>query len=126
MSTIDANTGLLLTGVGEVYQSLACIFETPKGSRIMRRLFGADRAAFQDKGIAQQRLVDFYAEIAAATKAEPRVRVTTIRLSEDSDVGNGHAVFDYSCIYYPKGHLGDYSEAQTVDGTFLWSDPGAA
>lgn len=126
MPTIDANTGLLLSGVAEVFQSIACIFSTPKGSRIMRRLFGAKHPKFVDRAISPLNLIDFYAEIADAISAEPRFRIAKINLSPESSVTQGHAIFDLEGVYYPKGQLGDFSIAQTVSGAFTWNDPNAA
>ena len=126
MATIDAATGKLLSGVGEVWQSINTIFSTLKGSRIERRTFGANRNNFQDKGISPRNLIDFYAEIANALKAEPRFRLTTVKISEESEPASGKITFNLVGVYYPKGHLGDFSTAITAAGSLVWSDGSGA
>ena len=123
MATIDAKTGKPLSGIEEVWQSIACIFGTPVGTRIMRRLFGANRLDFVDRGLSPMNLIDFYAEIANALKAEPRFVVANVSLDPTSDVVNGQAIFNLAGVYYPRGQLGDFSVAETVKGSIVWSDP---
>ena len=124
MPTIDARTGKLISGVAEAFQTIEIALATQKGTRIMRRYFGAERVVFVDRGIHKGNLIDFYAEIAEVFKLEPRLRMTVVKLSTDSDPANGHALFDTEAVYYPRGHLGDFSTAVTLKGSFTWADPG--
>lgn len=112
---IDRNTGRPLSGWPHVRQSLAVLFTTPKLSRVMRRNVGSAVPRLVDAPISPVTVIDFYAAIAQAVKDfEPRFRVARMRLS-DATTG-GHATMDIEGVYYPRGHLGDFtvSEPQTV------------
>lgn len=123
MATIDAATGKLLDGISEVWQSINTIMSTALRTRIERRTFGADRVSFVDRSVSPLNLIDFYAQIAKAIKAEPRFRLTTVSLSQDSQIAAGRTVFNLVGVYYPRGHLGDFSVAITAKGQLVWSDP---
>ena len=122
MPTINAQTGKLISGIDEAFQSLRIALRTQRGTRIMRRDYGSDRASFVDRGVHPNNLIDFYAEIAEAIRLEPRFRLVTVRLSEDSDIENGRTIFDLEVIYYPRGHLGDFSEVLTASGPVVWNE----
>ncbi len=51
---------------------------------------------------------------------EPRFRIIQMELADMTD--QGHAQFDIEGIYYPRGHLGDYSEARDARGRVILSD----
>lgn len=109
MATYDKRTGKIISGVDELFQSIETFVTTPKRSRVMRRHLGADRVAIVDRSISPLTLIDFYARIAEAVQDEPRFKLVKMSLSQDSDVPNGHAIFDVQGVFYPRGHLGDYS-----------------
>lgn len=112
MATLDVKTGKLISGIDEVWQSINIILTTPRGTRVMRRHFGSDLPRLVDRPLSPLTLIDFFAAIADAIRAEPRFRVRQMQLSTESEVSKGHAVFDLEGIYFPRGHLGDFSEAR--------------
>lgn len=109
MATYDKRTGRIITGVAELFQSIETFVTTPKRSRVMRRHLGTERTDVVDRSISPVTLIDFYARITEAVQDEPRFKLARMKLSEDSDIPNGHAVFDVTGIFYPRGHLGDFS-----------------
>lgn len=117
MGGINRQTGKPLSGWDHVLQSINVIMTTRRGARVMRRQFGSTLPRLVDRSVSPNTLIDFFAAIADAIKDEPRFRLVKVELSEaDSDLPNGNPVFDISGIYYPRGHLGDLSEAQDVTG----------
>ncbi|WP_311276169.1 GPW/gp25 family protein [Methylobacterium sp. WCS2018Hpa-22] len=119
MATFDKRTGRLISGFAEVLQSIDTIVNTKVGSRVMRREFGSELPRLVDRGVSDLTLIEFYAAIAGALKAEPRFRVVQMLLSEDSDLANGNPIFDVKGVYFPRGHLGDYSEAEDATGRVI-------
>jgi phage baseplate assembly protein W len=124
MAGIDRNTGKRIDGWPEVAQSLQVLVSTRLRTRVMRRWFGSTLPRVVDHGIAPGVLIDYYAALAEtfSPRNEPRFRLARMRLSEDSDPKNGIAIFDYEGLYYPRGHLGDFSIVETARGTVALSD----
>lgn len=122
MATLNCDTGGLIEGVDEVFQSLGIILTTPKGTQIMRRTAGSDTTDLVDHGMSPQNLIDWYAAIADAVKQEPRFRLSRCKISDDSALSAGNGVFDIDGLVFLRGHLGDYSEAQTASGSVVVSD----
>jgi len=119
VATIDIKTGGLISGIDEVWQSINIILTTPRGTRVMRRHFGSDLPRLVDGGLSPLTLIDFFAAIADAIRAEPRFKVRQMKLSAESEITKGHAVFDLEGVYYPRGHLGDFSEARDARGSIV-------
>lgn len=108
MAGMDRNTGKSLDGWAHVAQSIADLFTTPKASRVMRRHVGSDIPRLVDAPMSPATMIDFYAGAAAAIdEFEPRFEVTQMRVSEADQAGR--LTFDCEGIYYPRGHLGDFS-----------------
>jgi len=108
---LDRRTGEVLTGWDECAQSLGCIAETAIGSLVLNRQFGSDIPGLQDRPQNGATLGDYFTALARAFAAwEPAFRltkITPVRLG-----GDGVAGFDIAGIFYPNGHLGDYSNPQ--------------
>lgn len=105
---INRETGRLLQGWDHCVQSIAVVLTTRVGSRVMRRAFGSDLKALQDRNPDPATMMMVYSAIVAALRRwEPGFRLTQIGV--DSIGADGVAVFTLSGTYFPRGHLGDYS-----------------
>lgn len=122
MTTLNRHTGGIVDGFDEVLQSIEVIFSTRKGTRVMRRDFGSDGPRLVDRAVAPLSLIDYYAAIADACRQEPRFRLAKMKLAEDSDVSAGAPIFDVEGLWYPRGHLGDFSEVRDASGRLVLSD----
>lgn len=81
----------------------------------MRRHVGADLTRLVDSPISPVNLINFFAGIAEAVDAfEPRFRLSRMKPTEETSGGN--LVIEIEGVYYPRGHLGDFSvsEPKTV------------
>jgi len=105
---LDRNTGEALTGWAECAQSISCIAQTAIGSLVLNRTFGSNIPALQDRPQNIATIGQYFVAIAdALLKWEPGFRltkITPIKLGAD-----GVAAFDIAGIFYPNGHLGDFS-----------------
>jgi hypothetical protein len=118
MAGINRDTGQALDGWEHVVQSLRVLFTTPRFQRVMRRHVGSDLARLVDQPVSPVTVIKFYAAVGKATRDfEPRYRITKMRLSEASDVAKGAVTMDIEGVYFPRGHLGDFSisEPRTVN-----------
>lgn len=122
MPTLDRNTGGIVDGFDEVMQSLTTILTTRRGTRVERREFGSEVPRIVDRGLSPGNLIDYYAAIADEVRQEPRFRITRMGLAADADPVAGHAIFEVEGLYYPRGHLGDYSVVETARGRVSVSD----
>lgn len=129
MATIDLTTGKPLEGIDDVWQSIATILSTTLKSLVMARDFGSKMPRLVDRAVSQVTVIEFYAAVPEAINRknpeslmaeEPRFRIIQMELADMTDGGN--AVFDIDGIYYPRGHLGDYSEARDARGRVVLSD----
>lgn len=106
MAGFDRTTGKLLSGFDHVRQSIAVLLTTPKMSRVMRRQVGAGLPRMVDAPINQQTVIDFYAAAAEAMAFEPRFKVSRMRIESASA---GAISLLAEGVYYPRGHLGDFT-----------------
>lgn len=107
MAGLNRITGQLLEGWAHVEQSLKVLITTSLGSRVERRDIGSRLPRLVDAPISAHTLVDFYAATAGVVdKWEPRFRLTRVSMSEPE---NGHLTVDAEGIYFPRGHLGDFT-----------------
>ncbi|MBB4016736.1 hypothetical protein GGR16_001742 [Chelatococcus caeni] len=119
---MDAQTGKLLTGWDHCVQSIGKILTTRVGQRVMRRAFGSAALDLQDRNATPMNIMRVYTAIAAALRQwEPGFRLKTIRLTRAG--ADGVFAFEISGIFYPNGHLGDYSLSEERDVT-LAADTG--
>lgn len=124
MAGINRQTGKRIDGWPEVEQALNTLVTTVKGSRVMRRWFGGKLPRLIDRGLSQLTLIEYYAALADtfSAKNEPRFRLAQMRLSENSDLPNGKALFIYEGLYYPNALKGDFSVVETVQGRLIFTD----
>lgn len=108
----SAVTGAPLSDWDDTEQSIRCIMKTPKGSRVMRRTFGSNVPDFVDQKMTRRSILGLYSSAATALLLwEPRFRMTSGRVSKADETGE--ISVDLYGIYYPRGHLGDYSVSES-------------
>lgn len=81
MIGMNTATGRALSGLSHLYQSIAQILTTPRGSRLARRDFGSDLFELVDgplNGVQRTRL--YAATAAALMRWEPRLKLTRVSL----------------------------------------------
>jgi phage baseplate assembly protein W len=125
---IDREAGSPLTGFEHVRQSIGVILTTPIGARVMRRDFGSELFDLIDRPMTDRVILAAYAAVAMAiARWEPRFALTRCALSE---LGPGGGMrMDLEGIYYPRGHLGDFTAGQDASGSFVFGKarlPGGA
>lgn len=110
---IDAATGGALSDWSHVEQSIRKILTTPVGSRLMRRTFGSEVPDMVDRKMTGANILRVYSAAAEAIAAwEPRFRMSAGRLNEINV--RGQMQLEIFGTYYPRGHLGDFSIAETA------------
>lgn len=108
----DRKTGAVLTGWAHCLQSIEVILSTAIGSVVMLRDFGSDAPSMQDRPASAVEIARLYMAAAEALrKWEPGFRLTQIRAVRLDNAGA--ADFELSGIYYPNGHLGDFTRPET-------------
>lgn len=114
MAGVDRNTGKWLGGWAHVVQSIGVIISTAIGTRIQRRPFGADDSTLVDRPITEGEVLRATMAIAVALdKWEPRFRLVRCVIKDANEMGK--LVLQLAGIYYPRGHLGDFTEATEQD-----------
>lgn len=107
---IDRATGRPLADFDHVRQSIARILTTRIGTRVMRRDFGSKVPDLVDAKMTRRSVLAVYSAAAEALEAwEPRFRLVAAAI-----VGAEPGTIDLelSGIYFPRGHLGDWSSAE--------------
>lgn len=106
----NRETGALLSGFDHVRQSIGVILSTPIGSRVMRREFGSELFDLIDRPMTDKVILAIYsAAVTAIARWEPRYSVTGIRVTGAQ--ADGTLSIEFAGIYYPRGHLGDFTPA---------------
>ena len=118
---VNAVAGSPLSDWDHVRQSVAKILTTPLGRRVMRRDFGSNIPDLIDAKMIQRNILALYVAAAAAIdKWEPRFRVTQARIEELS--ATGLVRLDLVGVYFPRGHVGDFSLAQDATTRVIFGD----
>lgn len=98
---MSRTTGQEIDGLSHLGQSIVDILTTPKGTRVMRRDYGAGLADLLDSPINPEAAIDVYAEIADALATwEPRFEVSDIDITS---VSTGTMTVKITGIYTPDG-----------------------
>jgi phage baseplate assembly protein W len=115
MPGVNRVTGRALDGWSHVSQSIGDILSTPIGTRVERRDYGSALFELIDRPINASTVARAARAVAEAIlRWEPRFEVTKVEIDEASAGGRlGLAV---TGIYYPRGHLGDYTVYEPVQG----------
>ncbi|GHB34073.1 hypothetical protein GCM10007094_23900 [Pseudovibrio japonicus] len=113
---INMTNGKLLTGWEHTVQSVGFILNTELKSRVNHRYIGSNIPTVIDEPANAETIMDLMMASAEALEArlykgrwlgEPRYFVN--KLNVESLVP-GRAVMPLSGYYFPKGHLGDFSQ----------------
>lgn len=107
----NGNTGQRLSDWDHVVQSVETILTTPVGTRVMRRDFGSKVPDLVDAKMTRRSVIAVYSAAAEALEDwEPRFRLVSAAIDEAGQ--DGTIRVSLAGIYFPRGHLGDWSEAQ--------------
>lgn len=107
----NRDAGSMLSGFEHVQQSIGVILSTPIGSRVMRREFGSELFDLVDRPMTEQVILAIYsAAVMAIARWEPRYAVTGCNIT--GMTANGTMSIEFAGIYYPRGHLGDFTPAE--------------
>jgi phage baseplate assembly protein W len=108
---IDKKTGRVLSGWGHVQQSLGVIFMTHFGERVLIRWFGSFVPKIVGQRMTPPVVLKFWTAICVAIDLwEPRFRVTKITaFGTPEQMRTGILGFTVTGVYYPRGHLGDFT-----------------
>ncbi|MBA4784125.1 MAG: baseplate assembly protein [Rhizobiales bacterium] len=107
-SGVNQRTGTWLEGFEHCVQSIGMILRTRLASRPWARDFGSRVPDLQDQNAANRFLIEFARDTVEALEAdEPGFVVSEFRLDEGGR--DGRFVFIIVGLFYPRGHLGDYS-----------------
>ncbi|WP_273792377.1 baseplate assembly protein [Brucella anthropi] len=108
---IDAQTGKLLTDWPHCVQSIGKCLTTLLGTRMLRRYIGSLVPEMQDQNADPMTIFRVYMAVAEAlsdpVSGEPGFGLQTIEMVEYGR--SGRFVFILDGVYYPRGHLGDFS-----------------
>ena len=110
---VNRLTGKPIAGWAHVIQSIHVIFSTRIGERVMRRWFGSDVPAMLGRNLVPSTVLRFWTAVCMALELwEPRFKITKITpLGSDIEWREGKIGFKIDGIYYPRGHLGDFTPA---------------
>lgn len=111
---INAETGELIMGWDHCVQCIRKLIATRYASRPARRHLGSDVPELQDANASALNIFKTFAAVAQAINdpdgGEPGFALKTIEMAEYGR--SGRFAFILDGIYYPRGHLGDYSVAE--------------
>ncbi|TCT41148.1 baseplate assembly protein [Martelella mediterranea] len=120
---LDAETGKVLTGWDHCVQSIGKCISTRYASRPARRHIGSVVPELQDANAGAVTIFKTFSAIAEAINdpdtGEPGFSLQSIAMTEYGRAGR--FAFQLNGIFYPRGHLGDYSISEarslTVPGS---------
>ena len=103
MIGMDRHTGLPISGIDHLMQSIEDILTTPLGARLMRPEYGSTIRRFVDLPVSEGWKSAVQAEAARALKRwEPRLELTRVQVTS---VLNGRITFRLSGIYKGDNEL---------------------
>lgn len=112
---MNRTTGLAVTGMDHLKQSVADILTTPLGSRLARRTYGSllpDLVDQPDNPLTRLRM--YAATASALMRWEPRLRVTRVQLA--SGPAAGQVTMELTGEYVPTGQAVGLSAALALRG----------
>lgn len=112
---MNRTTGLAITGMDHLKQSVVDILTTPLGTRLARRTYGSLLPDLVDQPDNQLTRLRMYAATASALmRWEPRLRVTRVQLT--SGPAAGQVTLDLTGEYVPTGQAVGLSAALALRG----------
>jgi len=117
MTGINRETGAALEGWPHVLQSLIDVWTTPKGTRVMLRDYGCDLIGLIDRPAGRDTVLEVIMAAMDAESWEPRFRIKQCEITAAG--ADGAFSFLFSGIYYPRGHLGDFSVYEPRDNVLV-------
>lgn len=112
---MNRTTGLAITGMDHLKQSVVDILTTPLGTRLARRTYGSLLSDLVDQPDNQLTRLRMYAATASALmRWEPRLRVTRVQLT--SGPAAGQVTLDLTGEYVPTGQAVGLSAALALRG----------
>ena len=113
---VDAISGAVLTGWDHCAQSIATILSTRLGSLLMARDFGSDVPGLIDQPGTPRVIAGIVGAVADALRRdEPGFRLRSARVLAMGP--DGVAQLSVEGLFYPNGHLGDFSTPQPVQAS---------
>lgn len=124
---MDRYTGKLLQGWPHVLQSIELIYATPFVSRVLRRWVGSFVPPILGRNITTHNIATFYWALTSALDLwEPDYKITHVNFmnaavqsnpalgaltvaGQEAMIRAGNGIFQNTGIYYPRGHLGDFT-----------------
>lgn len=121
-------TGALLQGWPHVQQSLDVIFMTPFHVRVLRRWVGSFVPLLLGRNLVARLITRFWwAMMTAVDLWEPDYKITRVNFmntagqspapttaSNEQMIRAGQVIMGYQGVYYPRGHLGDFTPATSA------------
>lgn len=105
---IDRSTGKPLVGWPHVAQSLAVIWTTRPGARVMRLAFGSGLMGRLGEDVTPTLALQLYDDlVSAAHRYEPEYRIRELQLV--SLTKGGGLALRHRGRYYPEGRFGNYA-----------------
>ncbi len=117
MSGINRRTGGELSGWQHCLQSLVDFWTTPKGSRVMRRDYGGGLLGLIDRPMDRDVVLEAVMAAAEVEDWEPRFRLKQVGIAEAN--ADGKLTLVITGIYFPNGHIGDFSAYEPVDNQLV-------
>lgn len=112
---MNRETGLNVTGMHHLRQSVADILTTPLGTRLQRRTYGSllpDLIDHPDNGATRIRM--YAATASALMRWEPRLRLSSVQLT--SGPAAGKVTLELAGEYVPTGQAVGLSVALALRG----------
>ena len=106
MGGMNRRTGRWISGWDHTSQSLDDVVTTPLGSRVLRRMYGAEDDALVDKPASPKGLAPAVMAVAIPVhRWEPRVRLRNVTIAAAS--GAGRIALAMRLLYQPRALFGD-------------------
>lgn len=119
-SGVCATTGRLLYVWDHCLQSIRKCLTTRIGTRVLRRHYGSDVPPMQDQNADAGTIMQLYLAIVEALDdpdcGEPGFSLQKIDMVQYGRPGK--FVFVLSGVWYPRGHLGDWSIHEAAETTW--------
>ena len=113
---VNRHTGKMIWGWDHCLQSIQVIFTTAFNERVMRLTFGSNIPSLLDAPANPFVLMAWYSALVSALTAwEPGFRIIEMALVGAGP--DGHFTFNIAGIFYPRGHLGDFSISMPKSAT---------